>query len=219
MLSFDDLKSLLCMRRVAPQWRTVIDETSSLKKKMWLTPQQPDHEWYLRAGAGETFLRRRPTATIAGGPAAAVTVDTGDIVYKSGRANPLLFKSESATPIWESHLHGGWVSQPLCLLKDPSYSFRKARSLHLQMFATQPPVPVMFLKIRAGRNELRSYRCLLEQVKNTKGVKVGDVLRAASHWSNAQDIEFVVEEMMLPLDGYWEDGIDSEPFRGFGYLE
>lgn len=105
-LSVDDLKSLTAMRRVAPQWHTVIDETSSLKKKMRLVPQQLDHEWYLSPGANH--LHKRPRTTDAAAASAG-----GGIIYKSATPNPLLFLQDSRRPVWASRYHASWVSQPL----------------------------------------------------------------------------------------------------------
>lgn len=99
-LSVDDIKSLMLARRVAPQWRAVIDDTSSLTKKLWLVPQQLDHEWYLSPGA--THLRKRPITTDAA--AAATATDSSDIIYKSGTLNPFLLHLDpidTHNPIWE----------------------------------------------------------------------------------------------------------------------
>ena len=86
------------------------------------------------------------------------------------------------------------------------------------MFATQPPVPVMYLRIRGGR-KVTTYFYLVEQIRDTKGVRVGDVLRAVAHLSKGQSIAFVVEEMMFPLDAAVERGISIEPWHGFLYTE
>lgn len=85
------------------------------------------------------------------------------------------------------------------------------------MFATQPPVPVMYLRVRNGDNELRNYRCLVERVKNSKVVRVGDVLRALSHMPKSQEAMLVVEEMMFPLEQ--ESEIEARPYRGFMFGE
>ncbi|GAB7323666.1 hypothetical protein MBLNU13_g07143t2 [Cladosporium sp. NU13] len=90
LLAVDDIKSLLLMRRVAPQWRTFIDETSSLKNKMWLVPQQLDHEeheWYLSPGA--IYLHKRPRTTDA-----AAVAGSGDVIYRFGEINTFLFHIE-----------------------------------------------------------------------------------------------------------------------------
>lgn len=210
LLSVDDLKSLTAMRRVAPQWRAVIDETSSLKKKMWLVPQQLDHEWYLSPGA--THLHRRPRTT----DAAAASAD-GEIIYKSATPNPLLFLHDSRRPIWASRYHASWISQPLFIQEQAKPSLLRTRGVFLKMFATQPPVPVMYLRVRNGDNELRNYRCLVERIKNSKGVKVGDVLRALSRMPKSQETIVVVEEVMFPQEDASE--IDVEPWYGFRYYE
>lgn len=207
----------MTMRRVAPQWRAVIDDTTSLKQKMWLAPQQLDHEWYLSPGAD--FLRKRPALT---GRSAAAAADSDDIVYKSGLTNPFLFEKSlsprAAQPIWSSRFHKSWVSPPLLVREDVKFRVRKAKSLFLQMFATQPPVKLMYLRIRSADSVLGSDRSLVEQVKNAKGVRVGDVLRAVSHLSESHKMAFVVDEMMFDLAracGY----IDAQPytFRQYGY--
>jgi hypothetical protein len=86
------------------------------------------------------------------------------------------------------------------------------------MFATQPPVKVMYLRIRSGgENMFRSYRCLVEQVKNSKGVEVSDVLRAVSHLSHNQKTAIVVDRMMFDVD--WASEISMQPwaFRRYGH--
>lgn len=85
------------------------------------------------------------------------------------------------------------------------------------MFATQPPVPVMYLRVRNGDNELRNHRFLIEKIKNSKGVKVGDVLRALSHMPKSQETMVVVEEMMFPRDD--ASNFEAEPWHGFHYHE
>jgi len=212
LLSVDDIKSLMLMRRVAHKWRAVIDDNASLNKRKWLAPQQLDHEWYLVPG--ETHLRKRPKPTDAAA-ASTAAADSGVVIYNSGLINPFLFKAHCLRPIWASNFHNTWVSQPLCLLGAAMSSFRKPHSLFLKMFATQPPVPVMYLRIRKGEHRHGNYRCLVEQIKNTKGVKVGDVLRAVSCFSEGQALAFVVEEMMFPLDAAAERGISIEPWVGF----
>lgn len=213
LLAVNDVKWFMLMRRVASQWRAVIDDTTSLRKKMWLAPQQLDHEWYLSPGA--EFLRKRPIAT--GRLAAA---DSGDIIYKSGITNPFLFDKSSpyrSRPIWTSHYHNSWVSPPLFVREQASSSFRKTGSLFLKMFATQPPVPAMYLRVRGDESALRNYRCLVEQVKNPKGVKVGDVLRAVAHLSESQKRAFVVDEMLFDLERFSEISIEPWAFRRYGH--
>ena len=85
------------------------------------------------------------------------------------------------------------------------------------MFATQPPVPIMYIRVRNGDNELRNYRCLVEKIKNSKGVKVGDVLRALSRMPKSQETMVMVEEVMFPHNDAWE--ISAEPWHGFRYYE
>lgn len=204
----------MLMCRVAPQWRTVIDDTSSLRKKMWLAPQQLDHEWYL--SPGETTLHKRPKTTDAVAAAAAATAN-GEIIYKSARPNPMLFFRNSHWPIWASEFHFSWISQPHFIREQMTPSLHKTRSIYLKMFATQPPVPVMYLRVRNGDNELRNYRCLVEKIKNSKGVKVGDVLRALSNMPKSQETMFIVEEVMFPQDNASE--IKVEPWHGFRYHE
>ncbi|GAB7323665.1 hypothetical protein MBLNU13_g07143t1 [Cladosporium sp. NU13] len=185
LLAVDDIKSLLLMRRVAPQWRTFIDETSSLKNKMWLVPQQLDHEeheWYLSPGA--IYLHKRPRTTDA-----AAVAGSGDVIYRG-----------TYRPIWRSEFHSTWISQPLFIRKQAKPSLLKTRSIFLKMFATQPPVPVMYLRVRNGDNELRNYRCLVERVKNSKG-----------------EAMLIVEEMMFPLEQ--ESEIEARPYRGFIFGE
>jgi hypothetical protein len=216
LLFVEDIPSLMTKRRVAPQWRVVIDDTTSLKQKMWLAPQQLDHEWYLSPGAD--FLRKRPILT--GRSAAAA--DSEDVVYKSGLTNPFLFEKSlsprAAQPIWSSHFHNSWVSPPLLLREGVKFRVREAKSLFLQMFATQPPVKLMYLRIRSADSMLGSYRSLIEQVKNAKGVRVGDVLRAVSRLSESHKMAFVVDEMMFDVDRACAY-IDAQPytFRQYGY--
>lgn len=212
-LSVDDSKSLMRSRRVAPQWRAVIDDTSSLKKKMWLVPQQLDHEWYLSPGA--THLRKRPRTTGA-------ATDSSDIIYQSGIFNPFLLSIDPADihhPIWKSGFHYSWISQPLFVRKQATTksSLRKPPSKFLKMFATQPPVPVMYLRIRNGDNEARNYRCLVEKIQNSKGVRVGNVLRALSRMPKSQETMLLVEEMMFPSEQEVE--ISVSPYEGFPYAE
>jgi hypothetical protein len=208
----------MLMRRVAPDWRAVIDDSRSLMRKLWLAPQQLDHEWYLSPGAD--VLRKRPARTEGAAAAAA----SGNIVYRSGIANPFLFKKNFTRPglcqpIWTSEFHNSWVSSPLFIRESVTKpKIRKARSLFLKMFATQPPVKVMYLRIRSGgENMFRSYRCLVEQVKKSKGVKVGDVLRAVSHLSHNQKTAIVVDRMMFDVD--WASEISMQPwaFRRYGH--
>ena len=205
-------------RRVAPQWRAVTGDSPSLMKKLWLAPQQLDHEWYLSPSA--KLLLKRPATT----KGAATAADSGDIVYKSGITNPFLFERSSnrpslSQPIWTSEFHNSWVSSPLFIRERVTKAkVRKAKSLFLKMFATQPPVKIMYLRIRAGGESFyRSYRCLVEQVKNSKGVKVGDVLRAVSHLSHGQKTAIVVDEMMFDVE--WASEISVKPwgFRQFGF--
>ena len=66
--------------------------------------------------------------------------------------------------------------------------------MFLKMFAMQPPVPVVYLRVRNSGNELRNYRWLVERVKNKKEVRVGDVLRALSHMPKGEDAMLMVEE-------------------------
>ena len=209
LFSVEDLKSLVAMRRVAPQWRAVIDETSSLKKKMWLVPQQLDHEWYFSPGA--THLHKRPRTT----DAAAASAD-GEIIYRSATTNPLLFLQDSRRPIWASRYHASWVSQPLFFQEQAKPSLLRTRGIFLKMFATQPPVPVMYLRVLNG-DDLSNYSCLVERIKNSKGVKVGDVLRALSRMPKSQDMMVVVEEVMFPRHD--ASDFEAEPWHGFHYHE
>lgn len=169
LISLQQVKHLMKTRRVCHRWQDVIDGTESLKKKMWLAPQQLDHEWYLSASATE--LRKRPVSTAAA---------DGDVSYKSACINPFLFFTKSEPPIWKSHFHNCWVSQPLYLHEQPQSTSRKAKSLFLKIFATQPPVTVLYLRTTGEHGQgPRNYGCLVQQIKNKKGMKVGDVLRAA----------------------------------------
>lgn len=84
------------------------------------------------------------------------------------------------------------------------------------MFATQPPVPIMYLRLRNGDNEARNYRCLVEKIGNSKGVRVGDILRALSRMPKSQDTMLLVE-MMFPSEQEVE--ISVSPYAGFPYAE
>ena len=193
LLSVDDIKSLMLTRRVAPQWRAVIDDTSSLKKKMWLAPRQLDREWYLSPGA--INVHKRPRITCAA--AATSAADSGDVIYKSGNFNPFLLHinpRDTSGSIWKSEFHLSWIPQPLFVRKQAKASYHKPRSMFLKMFAMQPPVPVVYLRVRNSGNELRNYRWLVERVKNKKEVRVGDVLRALSHMPKGEDAMLMVEE-------------------------
>jgi hypothetical protein len=85
------------------------------------------------------------------------------------------------------------------------------------MFATQPLVPIMYLRVRNGNLELRNYRCLVEPIKNSKGVRVQDVLRALERMPKSQQTMLVVEEMTFPLEQEVE--IYVRPWKGFPYGE
>jgi hypothetical protein len=209
----------MTMRRVALQWRAVIDDSPSLMKKLWLAPQQLDYEWYLSPGAD--FLRKRPIVTGRAAAAAAGAANSGDIIYKSSTTNPFLFGKGSIErtqqPIWKSRFHCTWVSPPLLIREDAGSRVCKAGSLFLKMFATQPPVKVMYLRIRGGDSAFRSYRCLVEQVKNPKGVKVGDVLRAVSHLSHNQKTAIVVDSTMFDVERASEISVQPWAIRRFGH--
>jgi hypothetical protein len=211
LLSLDDVKSLMSNRRVARKWRAVIDDTSSLKKKMWLVSQHLDHEWYLSPGA--THLSKRPKTT-------AAPADSSDIIYASGTFNPHLLHiapSDTHRPLWRSEFHYSWISQPLHIHKRAIFSIGKPQSLFRKMFVTQPPVKLMYLRVRNGDDERRNYRCLIEKVKNSTGVRVGDVLRALSRMPKSQEMMLVVEEMMFPMEEEVE--ISDTPWEGFPYRE
>jgi hypothetical protein len=203
LISVNNIKCLMTARQVCRRWQDMIDNTESLKNMMWLAPQQLDHEWYLSPGAIRLYKRPMNTTTATG----------GDVIYKSARYNPFLFRTSLTEPIWKSCYHDPWISQPLYIHEQSMASFRGARSLFLKMFATQPPVTVMYMRVQGGDSEHRSYRCLIERIKNAKGVKVGDVLRAAWHASEAEPA-FVVESVMFPVAG--ASGISIRPWAGFG---
>lgn len=84
------------------------------------------------------------------------------------------------------------------------------------MFATEPPVPAMYLRVRNGDNEARNYRYLVEKIGNSKGVRVGDVLRALSRIPKSQETMLLVEEMM-----FREQAVEilARPFKGFPFSE
>ena len=214
LLSLDDVKSLVSNRRVARRWRDIIDDTSSLKKEMWLVPQQLDHEWYLSPGA--SHLRKRPKTTTA----TAAPADSSDTIYASGTFNPHLLHiapSDTHRPLWRSEFHYNWISQPLHIHKRAIFSIGKPQSLFRKMFVTQPPVKLMYLRVRNGDDERRNYRCLVEKVKNSTGVRVGDVLRALSRMPKSQEMMLVVEEMIFPTEEEVE--ISDTPWEGFPYRE
>jgi len=188
LISVGEVRSLMTMRRVAHKWQDVIDGTESLKRMMWLAPQQLDHEWYRQPGG--RWFHKRPTNTVAA---------PGDIVYKAARNNPFLFDRGSNRPIWKSSYHVKWISQRLRVRHQPKLFSQRARSLFLKMFATQPPVTVLFLRTRAEQAGKKSFSLLVERIKNTKGVEVGDILRVADRMPDGEKT-VVAEEVMFPSE-------------------
>ena len=150
---------------------------------------------------------------------------SGDIIYKSAILDQNLLRkaadSDSKGPIRKSYYHNSWVSQPL-LVPGPSPPWDVTRTdpwemkgLYLKTFATQPPVPMMYLVIQGALDI--TYSCQIEPIKNKKGVTVGDVLRTVRgvrYWCDRPTF-IVVENVMFPAESATEISIE-EPFPEAG---
>jgi hypothetical protein len=124
-------------------------------------------------------------------------------VVTAARINPFLFykKGENArTPIWHPWQYGWhdwcsfWTSEELFLRMDARPMRMKTSSVLLNMFATQPPLLEMTLRIK-DTNHFKSSR----RIYSPKGLRVIDVLRAAEQLTG--DKALVVENVFFPPDG------------------
>lgn len=187
------------------KWQDVVEGSPSLKKIMFLAPEQADHEWHTedrRMADGEVleFLARKPTGSAR---------DPSARIFDSARVNPLLFTKRVTRdmreyltypsiswPLWRAlrgTLSHDWILQELYLRKTERPSGIKAKSPILKMFATQPPVPVMTL----GTDD-RAFGMSERKVRNPKGVKIIDILRASGALAGKKAV--VVDSLIFPPD-------------------
>lgn len=91
--------------------------------------------------------------------------------------NPVLLKPETCETRQET------VRSIPFTMENVRPGFLKSKSLYLDMFVTQPPVTaVAVLQYRVKGLYSDPYIAQIERVKNSKGVKVRDVLRAGDRF-------------------------------------
>lgn len=115
-------------------------------------------------------------------------------ILKPARINPLLFRqlSEHAnSSVWHSGSYDHWTSEELHLREGAGLKGRKIKvsSPLLNMFATQPPLKQMTFRT-AGDPE--------RQIRNSKGIKVIDVLRVAEGLVGGLAGRVVVDYVLFP---------------------
>jgi hypothetical protein len=194
------------LRRVCKKWQAVIEGTPSLQRILFLAPQPSDHEWHgdyrsnpfwrnrCSAGPIESLLEKKPEGTAP---------EAGKAVHTSARINPLLFYKQpghASLPIWQPHKYdyrvaiaNEWNSQEIYLRVESKPNGIKTNSPLLQMFATQPPLETMILRVYDS-----GFRASARDIRNAKGVKVIDVLRAAEQLEGRKVV--VVEDTIFPSE-------------------
>jgi hypothetical protein len=190
LLNIGTFKELMKLRRVCRKWRDVIEDTASLRPIMFLASQPLDHEWYFLGGSN----------LLVKGEKGSVTNEHTKIV-SSARINPMLFykKPEHArAPIWAKNslrfdLPSSWTSQELYVRMEGKPLHVKTKSPISSMFATQPPLTVMSLRTYDS-----GHRRVAREIRNPKGLKVIDVLRAVKQLSGQKAI--VLDRIFFPQD-------------------
>lgn len=185
------LEDLVRMRGVNRQWKDVIEDTESLKKIIFLSPQESNYLWRstVKISPGSPRYKLIKEAK------SSVKTEEGQYhMLEQARINPLLFRqlSEYANiPFWNTGRHDRWTSEELHLREGAGIKGTKIKvsSPVLNMFATQPPVKEM--TFRTGGASAR-------QIRNSKGIKVIDVLRVAEGLVGGLDGRVVVDCVLFP---------------------
>lgn len=179
------------MRGVNRQWRDVIAGTESLKKIIFLSPQELDHKWrsWVRIGPFSTLYKLVKEPKRSPGEE-----QDWEGLLKPARINPLLFRQLSKyanQPVWNTGRDDDWTSEELQLREGARLQGTKLKvsSLVLNMFATQPP-----LKEMTFRTDDASAR----QIRNPKGIKVIDVLRVAEGLVGGRAGRVVADYVFFP---------------------
>jgi len=191
LLHVGTLDDLVRMRGVNRQWKDVIEDTKSLKGIIFLSPQESNFLWrsMVKIGPGS------PRYKLIREAKSSVEPEEGQhYMLEQARINPLLFHqlSEYANmPVWNTGSCNRWTSEELHLRKGARLQGTKLKvsSPVLNMFATQPPVNQM--TFRTGGASAR-------QIRNSKGIKVIDVLRVAEGLVGGLDGRVVVDCVLFP---------------------
>ena len=189
------------MRRVYHKWQDVIEGTLSLKKIIFLAPQQLDHEWHCQPSHIRHPNPDHSMVLVKQPIGSGRNRDTQ--VINAAYLNPVLLykKSENAEiPIWYpwQYGYGGhprfWTSEELCFRMDVRPKHVRTNSALLNMFITHPPLFEITLRTRDTDHRKSSRR-----IQNPKGLKVIDVLRATEQLSGNKAV--VVEHVFFPSPG------------------
>lgn len=203
LLNIGTLKDLMILRGVCQKWRDVIEDTPSLQRLIFLAPQpSEDHEWHGDDRRHRFWTDRvKVKSILLNLPKGHDNSSTRSEVLSSARINPLLFYTKPehvAIPIWRPRKYSErfgaaqhWTSQELYLRMEAKPPGIRANSPLLRMFATQPPLPVMSLRTYDS-----DHRNSVRDIRNPKGVKVADILRAASQLGGRKAV--VVDEVIFP---------------------
>lgn len=179
------------MRGVSRQWRDVIAGTESLKKIIFLSPQDVDHKWrsWVKIDPGSILYKLVKEPKRSPGEE-----QEWERLLKPARINPLLFRQLSDyanKPVWNTGRNDRWTSEELHLREGARLQGTKLKvsSLVLNMFATQPPLKEM--TFRTGSTSAR-------QIRNSKGIKVIDVLRVAEGLVGGRAGRVVADYVFFP---------------------
>jgi hypothetical protein len=167
VLSHLDVQDLIVLRRVAHQWRNVLNSGLILQRAMFLTPEpELDFEWHLRARCPNPPCRGKPHRY--GRKPRGTVPDRGDTIMKPARFNSLMFERRLANE-WKGDQN---APQSERLFPRSCFINAGANELFARMLISQPPVT----HARVG--------CRTRLV-NEKGIKVRDVREAMQRQHDA----------------------------------
>jgi len=188
------MEDLIRMRGVCRKWQDVIQNTKSLQRLIFLSPQEFDHIWRSMVRVGPGFPRYALVKELKESLDPAEKEKGQYHILNPARINPLLFcqLGEYANmPFWNTGRDDDWTSEELHLREGARVKGTKIKmsSPLLNMFATQPPVYKM--TFRTGGDPQR-------QIQNRKGIKVIDVLRVAEGLGGGWKGRVVIDEIIFP---------------------
>ena len=209
LLEVGTMEDLIRMRRVCHKWQDVIQDTRSVQRIIFLSPQDLDHEWHtwVRIGPGPPhykLVKEPKTSRESDGS----TDEDYPGILQSACINPLLFcqlSGYASIPIWDTGSYDRWTSEELVLREGARIKGTKIKvsSPLLNMFATQPPLCEM--TFRTSGDPAR-------QIRNSKGIKVIDVLRVAEGLVGGWAGRVVVDYAFFPPEDadaiYTEEHLD-----------
>jgi hypothetical protein len=196
ILSRLDVQDLIILRRVAHQWRDVLNSSLILQRAMFLAPEpELDFEWHLKARCPcpNPGCRNKPNRYVR--RQCGTTPAHGDTVMKSARFNPLMFERRL-----ENECAGGRNAPQQSVRLYPRSCFINAgaNEMFAQMLISQPPVT----HARVG---------CMTRLANERGIKVKDIREAierqrkskskdprTTHGGAGHFASFVIEDTMLP---------------------